>query len=143
MAANEPITKEEFIERFKLSYSLAVKDERVMQSYESYCQVVSRIRSDAVAYLKGIGVHGDLRSLYNDSIQRLSETSHRKYLFHKDPTCGICGFLIDKIEDATIDHVHPRAHGGPNALENKQIAHGKCNVLKSDKIGFTIKKVVL
>lgn len=140
METNSYLTQDEFIEKFKLGYSLATRDERIMETYETYCIGIAKLRSDSIKYLRGIGVPGAIRLQYNDSIQRLSETSHRKYLFAKDPTCGICGHLIERLEDATIDHIHPRAKGGENAFYNKQIAHGYCNVRKSDKIGFTMKK---
>lgn len=140
MEAKPYLSKEDFIQKFKLSYALAVRDDAVMATYESYSMAIAKLRRDCVQYLRSVGVPGQLRSKYNDSIQRLAETSHRKYLFHKDPTCGICGFLIERIEDATIDHIHPRSKGGANAFENKQIAHGACNVKKSNKVGFTMKK---
>lgn len=139
MEANTSLTKEEFISKFKFDYAMAVGDQKVMETYESYCETISKLRSDSVKWLRGLGIDGRTRIKYNDGIQRLAETSHRKYLFHKDPTCGICGYVIVKIEDATIDHIHPRAHGGENAFYNKQIAHGRCNVKKSDKIGFSMK----
>lgn len=139
MEANS-VTKEEFINKFKLQYALAVRDEKVMESYESYCETISRLRSDSIKWLRTLGIPGKVRIQYNDAIQRLAETSHRKYLFHKDPHCGICGYIIARIEEATIDHINPLSRGGLNAYENKQIAHGKCNVKKSNKIGFTLKK---
>ncbi len=134
------ITKEEFVQQFKLDYALAVSDPRVMETYESYCLTISTVRRDAIRKLKALNVPGYVRIQYNDAVQRLAETSHRKYLFHKDPTCQICFYLIERIEDATIDHIYPVSRGGKNALENKQIAHGKCNVLKSDKLNFVLRK---
>lgn len=134
------LTREDFISRFKFNFALATYDDEIMESYESFVAGIAKLRSDSIKYLRGLGVPGYIRCQYNDSIQALAETSHRKYLFYKDPTCGICGHLIEKIEHATIDHIHPRAKGGENALYNKQIAHGYCNVKKSDKIGFTMKK---
>lgn len=136
METNRYLTKEEFLNKFKLAYYLAVKDEKVMESYESFCEAIRKLRSDSIKYLRGLGVPGYIRSEYNDYLTSFAQSSHRKYLFYKDPTCGICGFQIETIEQATIDHIHPRAKGGANAFENKQIAHGYCNVKKSDKIGF-------
>ena len=42
--------------------------------------------------------------------------------------CGYCGKRAD-----TIDHVVPRALGGPNTWENVTAACGKCNRRKSNK----------
>lgn len=140
MATGKDLTKEEFIQKFKFEYALAVKDPLAMESYEKFCSVIAKLRRASVQYLRSIGVSGDVRCEYNNAVQRLAETSHRKYLFYKDPTCKICGYLIEKLQDATIDHIIPTSKGGPNTLKNKQIAHGHCNVKKSNKIGFTMIK---
>lgn len=142
MEANPSLTKEDFILKFKLEYALAVGDSAVMESYESYCAAISKLRSESIKYLRGLGLPSEFRITCNDAIQGLAETSHRKYLFHKDPHCGICGYVIVSIEDATIDHIYPRSLGGLNEFENKQIAHGRCNVKKSNKVGFTLKRSV-
>lgn len=134
MAPSEALTKEEFISQFKLDYALLIKDETIMSSYDSYCESVAFLRSKSIQRLRSLGIRAPVREIYNNAIQGLAETTHRKYLFHLDPRCGICGYIIANIREATIDHIYPRAHGGANALENKQLAHEKCNVMKSDKI---------
>lgn len=135
METDSYLTKEEFIAKFKLNYQLAVKDSEVMSSYESYCNAIRDLRSWSIKELKIIGMPGYLRADYNDLLQMFAQSSHRKYLFYKNPVCGICNQLIERLRDATIDHIIPTSKGGPNILSNKQIAHGPCNVRKSNKIG--------
>lgn len=137
-AADSFLTKEDFIQRFKYEHTLLRGDPQNLETYEAYALAIRKLRSDNIKYLKRNGVPGEVRMIYNDAIQALCKYGHREYLFYKDPTCKICGYPIEKLEQATIDHIHPIAKGGENALYNKQIAHGRCNVLKSDKIGFTL-----
>ena len=65
---------------------------------------------------------------------------NRRKIYATQKICGICGQPVDfslKWPDPmskTIDHIIPVAKGGhPSALENLQLAHFKCNRLKSDK----------
>jgi len=50
-------------------------------------------------------------------------------------TCWLCGQPLDlslpRDHDhaATLDHVHPRSIGGPNAIHNLKVAHRACNLL--------------
>ena len=55
--------------------------------------------------------------------------------------CGICGMPVDKSRkypdplSPCVDHIIPIARGGhPSAIENLQLAHWKCNRMKSDKL---------
>ncbi len=41
--------------------------------------------------------------------------------------CFLCGFPLD--DDITVEHLVPVAHGGPNHLSNKALAHSRCNLL--------------
>jgi hypothetical protein len=38
------------------------------------------------------------------------------------------------MEGVQIDHIIPRARGGPNVAWNKQVLHTACNVRKGDKL---------
>ena len=59
--------------------------------------------------------------------------------------CAYCGCMLDD-ENATIDHIIPRAKGGTNCYENLFPACGKCNWMKTDMSieefrKFIIKKI--
>lgn len=41
-------------------------------------------------------------------------------------TCHICGDPVS-MEEASRDHLVPRAHGGPTTFENVALAHKLCN----------------
>lgn len=64
--------------------------------------------------------------------------AHRRTIARNKPPCGICGGDIDYTlryphpDCYVVDHIHPRAKGGPDAIDNKQAAHNRCNRLKSD-----------
>ena len=45
--------------------------------------------------------------------------------------CVYCGTLLD-FDNATLDHVHPLAKGGPHCLGNLVLACARCNRLKGD-----------
>ncbi len=66
--------------------------------------------------------------------------AHRRTIARGRPPCGICGDDIDyslRYPDPdcyVVDHIHPRAKGGADDLENKQAAHNRCNRAKSDKL---------
>jgi 5-methylcytosine-specific restriction endonuclease McrA len=45
---------------------------------------------------------------------------------HFDQTCIYCGKSYD-LSDLTLDHVHPRHHGGSNDTSNVVCACQKCN----------------
>lgn len=50
-----------------------------------------------------------------------------------DGRCHLCGGPVT-IHDATIDHVCPKAQGGPNDRENLRLAHEWCNNAKGDQV---------
>lgn len=128
------ISKEDFIQRFKLNHKLARSDPEVMETWETYTTAIRKLRSESVRFLRYSGMPGYLRSEYNDMLQTLAKYGHREYLYFKDPTCKICTKPILRLEEATVDHIIPLSKGGENAYYNKQIAHGPCNVKKSDKV---------
>jgi len=45
--------------------------------------------------------------------------------------CALCGKYVE-LDDASRDHIVPRAAGGGNEKSNIQLTHKKCNNLKSD-----------
>lgn len=45
--------------------------------------------------------------------------------------CVYCAVMLS-FETVTLDHVYPRAHGGPNVAGNVVAACGPCNRLKAD-----------
>ena len=47
--------------------------------------------------------------------------------------CVYCATALD-FETATLDHVHPLAHGGTNSAGNVVLACTHCNSLKSDQL---------
>ncbi len=47
--------------------------------------------------------------------------------------CVYCGTCLEP-EDVTLDHVYPRAHGGPNVAGNVVAACARCNRLKGDML---------
>lgn len=66
---------------------------------------------------------------------------NRRRIYATESRCGICGRPVDfdlKFPDpmaATIDHIIPINKGGhPSDIENLQLAHNRCNRLKSDKL---------
>lgn len=60
------------------------------------------------------------------------------------PICGICGDWVDMDlaypdpGSPSIDHVVPYAHGGSHDLSNLQLAHLRCNHVKSDRVGLAM-----
>lgn len=79
------------------------------------------------------GVCRRARSLrHKVSIRVLAET--------KGSICGICGQPVNMnlaYPDAmspSIDHIVPYAHGGSHDIENLQVAHLRCNHVKSDRV---------
>ena len=48
-----------------------------------------------------------------------------------DRRCVYCGSLLE-FDDATLDHVHPLAHGGAHVAGNVVLACARCNRLKGD-----------
>ena len=64
----------------------------------------------------------------------------KKIIYASQTNCGICGRPVDFNRlfpdpwSATIDHIIPIAKGGsPANLENLQLAHLRCNRMKSTR----------
>ena len=47
--------------------------------------------------------------------------------------CHLCGGFVERAE-LHIDHVIPVSRGGTSALSNLMVSHGKCNLLKGDRL---------
>lgn len=71
--------------------------------------------------------------------QRMAFERNRKKILASQEICSICGRPVDKTlkypdpNSATVDHIIPVSRGGhPSDLSNLQLAHLKCNILKSN-----------
>ena len=76
-----------------------------------------------------------------DTSNRTLWEHNRKIILASQSICGICGKPVDKSlkaphpMSATVDHIIPvSANGHPTDLDNLQLAHRYCNLMKSDKI---------
>ena len=63
---------------------------------------------------------------------------HRRRVAQGRPDCALCGQIIDYSlrhphpDSYSVDHIIPVARGGEDTYENKQAAHLRCNISKSD-----------
>ena len=76
-----------------------------------------------------------------DGMHRLAFERNKRKIFATQSVCAICGKPVDfslkypNPWSATIDHIIPVDKGGhPSDISNLQLAHFRCNRLKSDKI---------
>ena len=76
----------------------------------------------------------------DDPARRALFEKNKKIILATQSICGICGKPVDKTlkyphpYSPTVDHIIPCKKGGSDDLENLQLAHRKCNRLKSDKM---------
>lgn len=68
---------------------------------------------------------------------------HVPELVERDGTgCGICGEAVDLMLahpnplSRSVDHVIPRAHGGPDHIDNYSLAHLICNIRKGANLEY-------
>lgn len=127
------LDKPDFIERFKYEQTLLTMDAASMATFDTFLDAIGNLRSEFIKNLRKLGIPGHIRAQINDEMQRYTMRSHRDWLFAIDPTCKLCDMPIATREEATIDHIVPTSLGGKNEVSNKQIAHGPCNVLKSNR----------
>lgn len=73
----------------------------------------------------------------HDGKHRLQYERNKKIIFASQTTCAICGKPVNfslrypNPMCATVDHIIPIAKGGhPSDLDNMQLAHFRCNLLK-------------
>ena len=75
-----------------------------------------------------------------DPARRAVFEYNKKIILATQSICAICGQPVDKSLksphpfSATVDHIIPCNRGGSDDLDNLQLAHRKCNRLKSDKM---------
>lgn len=72
---------------------------------------------------------------------RRYKMSARQLAVRDGTACGICGLPVDmtltraeSFECPSVDHIVPRSRGGSHEATNLQLAHLRCNRLKSDRI---------
>jgi 5-methylcytosine-specific restriction endonuclease McrA len=79
----------------------------------------------------------NLRPDHNGT-QRAQFDSNKKRIYATQKICGICGAPVDfKFKfphplSPCIDHIIPVSKGGLTTLDNCQLAHQKCNLLKGN-----------
>lgn len=88
--------------------------------------------------------------MYKDRLNGSSRTQYlrnKKRIIESQCICGICGLPVDKTlrypnpMAPSVDHIVPVVRGGhPFDMDNLQLAHWRCNRLKSDKLMEPIKE---
>lgn len=68
-----------------------------------------------------------------DAKRAFDETLRKEFWGSKPHNCGICKREIREYRDAVLDHIVPWAKGGKTEKGNAQLAHQKCNRIKSDE----------
>jgi hypothetical protein len=62
--------------------------------------------------------------------------SRRQAVIQRDQrVCGLCHRRVSETETLHIDHIKPVALGGRSNIENLQVAHARCNLLKGARGG--------
>lgn len=83
-----------------------------------------------------------------DPARRAVYDANKKIILATQSVCAICGQPVDKSlryphpMSPTVDHIIPVARGGSDSIENLQLAHRKCNRMKSDKMPEEPKKAI-
>jgi 5-methylcytosine-specific restriction endonuclease McrA len=120
---------QELIQDF-LYRQVLVEMNAVNMPFEDYLKAIGQARSDTI---KQNGLERHERIQLNWILARYMHHSYRHYLYAIDPTCQLCLQPFATIEETTIDHIVPVSIGGSNAQSNKQLAHGKCNIIKGNR----------
>jgi hypothetical protein len=124
------LNEDDFIELYKYRLSLIPAIGYSPIGFYEYINNVNATRSRSIYELRSMGIRGSIRARYNNEIDYLTP-DYRQYLYKVDNKCKLCGFIIVNIRYATIDHIVERCRGGSAGIENQQLAHPWCNVLKS------------
>lgn len=108
--------------------------------YENHINTLERRTPQRLFHLK----EEDMARMFRpdrEGTHRAAFDKNRKLIYQTQTVCGICGKPVDfnlKFPDpgsATVDHIVPVAKGGhPSDIDNLQLAHLRCNRLKSDKL---------
>ena len=87
-----------------------------------------------------------LRSIENYDIRALRKVFSTAISIGICPECEYCHNVINDVNELTIDHTIPRAHGGTDAIENLQPMHAKCNSEKGcsmpEKASYTVEQAL-
>ena len=67
--------------------------------------------------------------------QEFAKLSRKNILIRDQYRCQYCGIVFHNHE-LTLDHVHPRSHGGKSTWENLVTACKPCNWTKSNKLNI-------
>lgn len=57
----------------------------------------------------------------------------RQLINSKGNICALCGKPIEDMKECTIDHIIPVSKGGLTTVENCQLAHRKCNLVRGNQ----------
>ena len=68
----------------------------------------------------------------------LSESRHNYLWLKNNGKCYYCGCDLTQ-ENITVEHKHPRKHGGTNGIENMEYACRSCNSRKGAKLFETFR----
>lgn len=75
--------------------------------------------------------------------------ANRKVVLATESVCAICGKPVDKSlkypdpMSPSVDHIIPVSkNGDPSSLDNLQLTHRYCNLMKSNKIGIEKKTII-
>ena len=121
---------QDFVEEFKYQLALLPCAEPNRQCFDEYRRKASTLRSQMINILRWKSVPGWQRAEYNRALG-MYMPDYKRYLFKLDPRCQLCNYPILSSREATIDHIIPLAEGGGRGIDNQQLAHAPCNVLKS------------
>lgn len=55
--------------------------------------------------------------------------------------CHLCGGVIERLSELSIDHVRPRSRGGRTVIDNLRPAHRTCNHIKANLTPDTDRRV--
>lgn len=60
------------------------------------------------------------------------QLGRRWQLWANHKKCALCGEIIERYLDSSVDHIMPRSKGGSDHISNVQITHMWCNSEKGN-----------
>jgi len=119
-------------------------DDYTTHTFESWADLAVLEDEDCIKTVRlEIKVPEVIRLNKYNAVPRHRLKLSRRNLFRRDHcTCQYCGLKL-KSQDATIDHVVPRAQGGKTTWKNVVIACLKCNNRKDSKTPEQAKMALL